>query len=75
MSLWSLVEKQSAQIAGFKDGLSSEYQRRLRELGFEKKESICCLKRAPFQGPCTYQIGDSVFSLARDIADHIVIEG
>ena len=75
MSLWNLNEKTSAQITGFNCELPSQYQQRLRELGFEKKESISCLKQSPFEGPRTYQIGDSVFSLGRDIADQILIEG
>lgn len=74
MSLWKLSEKQTAQIAGFKSGLPDEYRRRLRELGFEENEMVSCLKLSPFRGPKTYQIGDSVFSLAEDVADKILVK-
>ena len=73
MSLWILPKHKSALIEGFSENLPAGYLMRLRELGFEKHEKVRCLKKAPFRGPRVYQVGDSVFSMAQDIAELIYI--
>lgn len=75
MSLWDLSENQFATISGFADHFSAPYQQRLKELGFEKNQDIYCLRKSRLQAACTYQIGDSVFSLAKDVAQSVIIKG
>jgi Fe2+ transport system protein FeoA len=74
MTLWMLPEHQSAKVLGFTDLLPEEYRQRLREIGFEKETEVLCLRSTPFAGPKVFQIGDSVFSLARDLAEMVTLE-
>lgn len=74
MTLWNLDKMQSGSVAGFDAALPNNYQTRLRELGFAKNAAVTCLKKTPFGGPKIYQIGDSVFSLAKELASSVIIE-
>lgn len=73
MKLWDLPQKTKARVSGFANEISAQYRLRLDELGFARGEEITCLKRLPFNGPGVYKIGDSVFSIDREIADQILI--
>lgn len=73
MNLWNLNENESAEISSFGETMDIKYQTRLRELGFESSTPISCLKTSPFGGPRVYQIGDSVFSLTKDLASNVLI--
>lgn len=74
MSLWELAKKQKGRVCGFTAGTSQLSQHRLQELGFDKNAQVFCLGKSRLQATCTFQVGDSVFSLARDVAETIVIE-
>lgn len=74
MKLWSLNEKSSALVSSFDDDIDPLYQQRLRELGFDAGCEILCLRKTPFGGPRVFQIGDSVFSLAQELAKKVNIE-
>lgn len=74
MTLWALSENQLARIQGFSNELPDSYRLRLRELGFEKAAEVICLRAAPFAGPKVFQIGDSVFSVAQDLAELVQLE-
>ena len=72
--LWELKEKSQAIIEDLGDKIPSGFQLRLGELGLIKSGPIICLKKTPFNGPILYQVGDSVISLAREVAENIYIK-
>lgn len=74
MTLWQLPEQGHAAITGFAQNLDERHQRRLRELGFDIQQTIVCLRAVPFGGPRVYQVGDSVISLAKDMASAILVD-
>ncbi|RLA63778.1 MAG: ferrous iron transport protein A [Epsilonproteobacteria bacterium] len=71
--LWELKEKSHAIIEGLGEKIPKDFQLRLGELGLLKSGSITCLKKTPFNGPTLYQVGDSVISLAQEVAENIYI--
>lgn len=71
--LWELKEKSQAVIDGLGEKIPLNFQLRLGELGLLESGPITCLKRTPFNGPNLYQVGDSVISLAREVAENIYI--
>jgi len=73
MNLWDLQQFSEASIKGFNSKVEAKYQQRLRELGFEKGETVTCLRSAPYGGPKVFKVGDSVFSLAQDIASEVEV--
>ena len=73
MNLWDLPQFSQASIKSYKDSIPGNYQLRLRELGFEEGERVTCLRSAPFGGPKVFKVGDSVFSLAKDVAEEIQV--
>lgn len=73
MTLWDLQQKTSAVVTGFAPEISDKYQQRMAELGFAHGEQVTCIKKTPFNGPRVYKIGDSVFSVDKDIASQILI--
>jgi Fe2+ transport system protein FeoA len=72
--LWGLSHDQHALVSGFAADLSESFQNRLAALGFRQGQKVRCLGSTPFGGPKIFQIGDSVFSLARDLASGIIID-
>lgn len=74
MVLWSLPRGLSAKVRELGNSLPSQYRVRLSELGFREGEIVQCLRWTPFGGPRIYQVGDSVFSLASDVATFVEIE-
>jgi Fe2+ transport system protein FeoA len=74
MSLWNLNLNQSARVKGFDPSLPDTFRDRLEHLGFAAGEDVACVRRTPFNGPRVYRVGDSIFSLAQDIASAVLIE-
>lgn len=74
VSLWDLSETESSVLFGFSEKIDSTYQKRLVELGFSQGTKVLCLRKSTLQKTGSYQIGDSVFSLAYDIAQSIQME-
>jgi Fe2+ transport system protein FeoA len=71
--LWNLQENTQATVTDFGQDIPEELKVRLMELGLQKSGSIICLRKAPFNGPSTYQVGDGVISLDKDITKNISI--
>ncbi len=71
LTLWSLKPLQTACIHMLRAVLTPEYRRRLEDFGFAPGKQIRCLQWTPLSGPRVYQVGDSVFSLDRELADAI----
>lgn len=74
MTLWHLPRSRKARVIGTATRLSHSYRLRLEELGFRQGGEVTCLRKTPFGSPRIYLVGDSVFSLARDVAEQIEIE-
>ena len=73
MSLWLMKENSSAVVLSLDAKLHESHALRLSELGIRSNEIVFCIKHTPFRGPRMYLIGDSVFSLAEDIASSIYV--
>jgi Fe2+ transport system protein FeoA len=73
-NLWNLKVNQMAVVSGFSSSLTEAFQGRLSALGFRSGQKVFCLGETPFGGPRIFQIGDSVFSLACDLARGIVVD-
>jgi len=73
-NLWSLKVNQSAVVSGFSASMAEVFVNRLSALGFRVGQKVLCLGVTPFGGPRIFQIGDSVFSLAGDLANGIVVD-
>lgn len=72
-TLWDLLPHDAACIVDISPLISESYRNRLYDLGFLVGEAIACVRRTPFQGPRLFKIGDSVFSLDRDIAQSVMV--
>lgn len=72
-TLWDLKPKIQATIQRIDPALPADYQLRLRELGFQEGESIVCVRHTPFAGPAVYCIGDSIFSIAPEVARFVEV--
>ncbi len=68
MNLWELPEHACGVIQSYDSNLPNSSLQRLRDLGFAEGEGVECIQRLPLGGPRVYRMGDSVFSLDRDIA-------
>ncbi len=73
LTLWQLAPKRVATISRFDSNLQNKSLERLNDLGFRLGEEISCLQNNFMGGPSVYKIGDSVFSLAKEIAESITI--
>lgn len=74
MSIWNLKSSESATVKQINSDLAVAFRDRLHHLGFNAGERVTCIRHTPFNGPRIYFIGDSVFSLAEDIAIAVEIE-
>ncbi len=74
LSLWELPINEEALISAVFPILNAKLILRLEELGFEENAPISCLKKMPFKGPKIFQIGDSIFSLTKEIASAVTIK-
>jgi Fe2+ transport system protein FeoA len=74
VTLWHLPRSRKARVIGTAPRLAHAYRLRLEELGFRKGGEVTCLRKTPFGSPRIYLVGDSVFSIARDVAEQIEIE-
>jgi len=75
MTLWNLTPSQHATVKSIGTTCPELFKSRLGDLGFYPGERIVCLRRTPFGGPRIYQVGQSVFSLAEDIASLVIVGG
>lgn len=73
MTLWELSKKHQAKIDALHPSLAEGLQIRLSEMGFAVGEELICVKRSPFNGPMVVQVQDCVYSLDRQLAEHINI--
>ena len=74
MSIWNLKSNQTAVVKQIDPALSPAFRDRLEHLGFNAGEEILCMRCTPFNGPRVFRVGDSIFSLAQDIASAVEIE-
>lgn len=74
MNLWELGESLKAQITNINDSIPSAYRMRLAELGFTEEENVVCIRITPFGAPRLFQIGDSVITIAKDVAQQILVK-
>lgn len=74
IKLWNLTKTRSAKIISLCTTAQPGECLRLNELGLFAGQKITCLKVAPFKGPRLYQVSDSIFSLAQEVADKIIVE-
>lgn len=72
-TLWDLLPLDAACIVDISPLIDKSYRNRLHDLGFLVGEVVACVRRTPFQGPRLFKIGDSVFSLDRDIAQSVMV--
>jgi Fe2+ transport system protein FeoA len=71
MTLWDLPKNSNAQVTGLNDALLANLRLRLNEMGFVPGEMLRCMKRSPFNGPLVVQIQDCVYSIDKQLAQHI----
>lgn len=74
MSLLDLRPNDQATITSIHASMPDDYRLRLIELGFAEGERVTCVRLTPFAGPPVYKIGDSVFSIASDVAALVEVE-
>lgn len=72
-TLWDLKVNESARVDGFVAGLEPLYEKRLCDLGLELGTQVICVRVAPFGGPKTYRIEDSIFSFDAELAAHVSV--
>jgi Fe2+ transport system protein FeoA len=75
MTLWQLPAGQRATVIALDDQLDSRYRQRITELGFSVGASVQCILRPGMGAPRQYAINNSVYSLDRQLADAIAIDG
>lgn len=73
MTLWDLPQNTSASIHSLSEDISKMLQTRLHEMGFMPNEVLVCMKRSPFKGPLVVKVQDCVYSLDKQLAQHILI--
>lgn len=73
MTLWELSKGASASISHLHPKLDNAVTIRLTEMGFETNQLVKCLRHSPFSGPIVVQLGDCVYTLEQQIAQHIFI--
>jgi len=73
MSLWQMSLNASKTIEDYASSIPGPYLNRINDLGLKKGESVRLIRETPFGGPKVYQVGDSVFSLSKEIAEKIIV--
>lgn len=73
-NLWELKKLSSGKILSLCETAAPNECVRLHELGLITGQEITCLKASPFKGPRIYKVSDSIFSLAQEVANKIMIE-
>jgi ferrous iron transport protein A len=73
MTLWELNKCADALITDLDPDLDSAVKIRLTEMGFERNQTVKCLRHSPFSGPIVIQLGDCVYTLEQQIAQQIFI--
>lgn len=72
MNLWDLKPKQSGSIVQIEK--SCTYSDRLTSYGFTIGQKATLLYKTAFSGPKVYLIGESIYSLSKELAYQIRIE-
>ena len=73
MPLWNLRPGESSEVLGFTPALPERYQGRVMEFGFQPGTRVWCLLSPAFGAPRVYRISNSVFSLDRNVAEHVLV--
>lgn len=73
-SLWDLGKGANATITGLAQELNQEMVLRLEDMGFAIEQPVVCLQRSFLGGPVVVAVGDTVFSLERQIACSIFVK-
>lgn len=73
-TLWEMPAKAVAEIDRLTSDLSPALFNRMTEMGFYGGQMIKCVKHCPFNGPQVVQLGDSVFSLDKQMAKSVTIK-
>ena len=68
MRLWELKAKDRARIFRINHSIAPNHLQRLLHLGIQVGVEAECIRVSPFSGPKSFWIGDSVFSLDKEIA-------
>ncbi len=71
MTLWDLNPNQHAKVS--KLGLDKAISQRLSDMGFSQLTDVTCLFVTAFGGPRVYQVGESLLSLSREMAQNIEV--
>lgn len=74
LTLWQLQPNKSAEIIAWDDRVPFSYTQRIQELGFVVGEQVRCIRTSLFGGPRVYQVGGSVYSLEKAIANGIRVK-
>ncbi len=74
MTLTKIDIGPTVKIAGFAPNWDIKYQTRLIELGFGVGQQVLCVRKTPLKGPIVFKTGDTLYSLGREVTDHILIE-
>ena len=74
LTLWDLQAGESAEVTGFDQGLTTAYQGRIMEFGFQPGSQVECLLTPGFGAPRVYAVSNSVFSLDQEIAQAVFVE-
>lgn len=72
-TLWDLLPRRTGRIVEISPRIDELYRNRLNDLGFMVGEAVACVRQTPFKGPRLFKIGDSVFSLDRDLAQSVMV--
>lgn len=75
MNIWQLAVNQKGQILGYSSEIIVEQKRRLQDLGFVEGEVVECVRRLPFDGPCLFQVQNTVYALEKNIATSVLLDG
>lgn len=72
--LWHMKKGQKGIILGYTDNLAPAIQERLAELGYRPEALVQCTVTPRLGAPKFYRTANSIYSLERDVAEHIKVE-
>ena len=73
-TLWDLQAGETARVTGFDQGLTTAYQGRIMEFGFQPGSQVDGLLTPGFGAPREYAVSNSVFALDQEIAQAVFVE-
>jgi Fe2+ transport system protein FeoA len=74
-NLWQLRRGESRTVGGFDARLRDVYRTRLVELGFNPGAAVTCVVAPRLGAPRLYRVGNAVYSLERQVAELVTLEG